>query len=406
MIRKNRSDVIIACVVAGSLLGDSFLYVGLPLQFEALGLNLVSVGILLSVNRLIRFFSNTWAGIIYNKYGIKRPFVVASALGTLVTFCYGLVYGFSPFFILRVLWGIAWSFLRLPGYLYVTVVPSVQRGKAMGIYQSISVVGSLGGTLMGGFFLDQVGFRFTVFVLAAGGTIGTLLSLLLHDVEVLDAGRQGVTSSRPRPMPARYLTRFFGDSRMLRVGLSTTMNNLLIQSILTSTISLYLFEQIGAGSVTLIGFTIGVATLSSILVAIRRISRLTVAPFISSLSDFLNRQTILFLVSVFGACSMMVLGITQSIQVIVLVVAFAFIASSSLGVILATVASDLAAQQINRLSVISSYANWVDIGSALGPLVAYLLRLGTSFRLIYLSASLLLLGITMFHYFISLKQER
>jgi MFS family permease len=331
---------------------------------------------------------------------------VASALGTLVTFCYGLVYGFLPFFILRVLWGIAWSFLRLPGYLYVTVVPSVQRGKAMGIYQSISVVGSLGGTLMGGFFLDQVGFRFTVFVLAAGGMIGTLLSLLLHDVEVLDAGRQVVTSSMPRPMPAQYFTRFFGDSRMLRVGLSTAMNNLLIQSILTSTISLYLFEQIGAGSVTLIGFTIGVATLSSILVAIRRISRLTVAPFISSISDFLNRQTILFLVSVFGACSMMVLGITQSIQVIVLVVAFAFIASSSLGVILATVASDLAAQQINRLSVISSYANWVDIGSALGPLVAYLLRLGTSFRLIYLSASLLLLGITMFHYFISLKQER
>ena len=63
-----RQIIVTASVVAFSLLGDSFLYVALPLKYRALGLSLVSVGVLLSVNRFIRFFSNTVAGYVYGRY--------------------------------------------------------------------------------------------------------------------------------------------------------------------------------------------------------------------------------------------------------------------------------------------------------------------------------------------------
>lgn len=92
-----RPGVLTAVVVACSLLGDSFLYIGLPLQFKTLELSLVSVGILLSINRFVRFFSNTWAGYIYRRYGIRLPLLAAICVGTMATLSYRLISGFLPF---------------------------------------------------------------------------------------------------------------------------------------------------------------------------------------------------------------------------------------------------------------------------------------------------------------------
>jgi MFS family permease len=111
--------IVIGLVVAFSLLGDSFLYVALPLEYRFLDLSLVSVGILLSVNRFIRFFSNTAAGYVYGRYNVKTPLLAAIILGSLVNLSYGFAAGFLTFLAVRALWGVAWSFLRLSGFLTV-----------------------------------------------------------------------------------------------------------------------------------------------------------------------------------------------------------------------------------------------------------------------------------------------
>jgi len=387
-----RLGVLTAVVVACSLLGDSFLYIGLPLQFKTLELSLVSVGILLSVNRFVRFFSNTWAGYIYRRYGIKLPLVAAICVGTMATLSYSLTSGFLPFLLARIIWGVAWSFLRLPGYLFVAATSSERRGKMMGLYQSISVIGSLCGTLVGGLLLDLWGFRSTVLFLTCGSAIGIPVALSLKDAERLPL-------SEPRISAPIDLKLIFGGFKMLGVGLGTTMNNLLLGSVLTSTLALYLLELVGEG-VSVLGVTLGIATLSGFLVATQRMSRIAAGSLLGWMSDILGRQRTVAILLTGGIASMAILGLSYSISVIVLAVLLAFISSTALGVVLATEASDLAADQDEgREYVISSYVNWVDLGSAMGPLIAYVLRLGITFRTIYLGASIILLAVAIFHHY-------
>jgi len=384
------SDLLTAVVVACSLLGDSFLYVGLPLTYNTLGLNLVSVGILLSVNRFIRFFSNTWASYIYDKHGVKLPFFIAICVGTLTTLSYGLLTGFIMFLLARVVWGVSWSFLRIPGYLYASNAPLAQRGKRMGLYQSISVIGSLCGTLVGGFLLDLWDFRLVIFVLACGSAIGIPIAFSLSDVPQLD--------DAPRAPISMNLKLIFGDFKMFGIGLVTAMNGLLIGSILTSTLSLYLLELVGEGGISVFEITFGIATLSSFLIATRRVSRLALGPFVGSMSDFLGRQKTLIILFSCGIISMALLGLSPSISVVVFAVVLAFASSNGLGIVLATEASDLAAiHDEGRLYIISSYVNWIDLGSATGPLIAYILRLGIPFRTMYLGASVTLFAVAIFH---------
>lgn len=388
--QRSKPVIIIALIVACSLLGDSFLYVGLPLSYKTLGLNLVSVGILLSVNRIIRFISNSLASYTYNRYGVRTPLTIAIIIGTLVNLSYSLISGFLSFLTARVLWGVAWSFLRIPGYLFISMAPSEQRGKIMGIYQSISVVGSLFGTIVGGFLLDFIGFRSAALLLGCGSSIGIPLTILLRNIPL---------SYKSEEEPSIDIKLMFRDLKMIGIGLGTSMNNLLIGSLLTSTLSLHLLENYGKESITLIGISLGIASLSSLLVAVRRISRVFISPFIGTLSDLVGRYKIVLTLFVLGSVSMMSLGLAVDLKLVVIAVLLAFISSTALGVVLATEVSDLAAQDKNRFHIINSYINWVDVGSALGPLIAYILRLEISFKTIYLGASVILSVVTFLIHF-------
>jgi MFS family permease len=385
MLEKGFKNVIVtAVVVAFSLLGDSFLYVGLPLEFDNLGLSLVSVGLLLSINRFVRFFSNIWAGYMYNRCGIKLPFVVAICIGTSVTFSYGLAYGFLPFLFLRAIWGVSWSFLRLPAYLLVADNPIEKRGTMMGFYQSIAVIGSFSGTLIGGILLDFSGFNFTILILTLTSTIGIPVAFTLNDNRKFPVSQKNKASINLKLM--------FGDSRMMKVGLSTMVNNLFLGSILISTLSLFLLEVFGERSVNILGLTLGIATLSGFLIAMQRLSRIVTGFFLGRISDLFGYRKTIFFSFLGGIVGMTILGLSFSVFSVVLAVLISFISSSALGVVLATKASDIAAiQQEGREYVISSYTNWVDLGSASGPLVAYILRLFIPFRIIYLTSTLVLI---------------
>ena len=88
---QNTGNIIrVALVVSASNLGDSLLYVALPLMYPSFGLSIVHVGILLSANRLVRFVSNTFAGYVYGRKSLKRMLIVAIIAETLLG--YNLVF--------------------------------------------------------------------------------------------------------------------------------------------------------------------------------------------------------------------------------------------------------------------------------------------------------------------------
>lgn len=168
-----RPVTIIAIVTALCLLGDSMLYIVLPIYWKEAGLSaLWEVGVLLSVNRFIRLPSTPLIGLLYRKMPLRIGLFLAVLLAAATTVGYGLFDGFAIWLILRGLWGIAWSFLRMGGYLTVIrYSDDSNRGRLMGRFNGISRLGSLVGMLAGGILvplcgMDAVSIVFGLFMLA------------------------------------------------------------------------------------------------------------------------------------------------------------------------------------------------------------------------------------------------
>jgi predicted MFS family arabinose efflux permease len=156
----------VGCTIALSIMGDSLLYSILPLAAEGLGLTLPMVGVLLSVNRLVRIASNLWGSAIFEKLGPRRPFVAAAVMGATSTALYGAGLGFMPFVGARMLWGVAWSAFRQGGYQAVWTGQSAVKGRLTGLLWGLVRLGSATGVLLGGILYDRIGYRPTIAVFA------------------------------------------------------------------------------------------------------------------------------------------------------------------------------------------------------------------------------------------------
>jgi MFS family permease len=343
----------------------------------------VSVGILLSVNRFIRFFSNTLAGYGYSRYGSRLPMVFSAGVGALTTLSYGLVSGFLAFLIARAAWGVGWSFLRQGGFMRVVSVPVAQRGKAMGLFQSISRTGSLIGVLAGGYLLDALGFKPTVTILAFGSVTGILVALSLKEGRT--TGKGGVD-----PKPPSNFSRLLGDPGLSSVGLGTMITSL-VRALLASTLALHLLELVGTDRVGFLGFTIGIATAGGLLLGMQWVGRLAAGPLLGFASDRVGRTGMTMVLFALAVVGMGALSRLTSLPLIAGCVVLAFFSLAGLEVVLATSASDLAAHERRAGQyVISSFANWMDLGAALGPLTAYVLKSGVPFQSMYLGGAVAL----------------
>ncbi len=384
------SVVSTALVVAASLLGDSFLYVALPLEYKSLGLSLVMVGFLLSANRLVRFFSNTFAGHIYGKRSTKLLLTAAILSSTVINLSYGFAKGFILFLIARLAWGVTWSFLRLGGFL--TVVSNADkdnRGLLMGIYQSVSSIGSLLGGLLGGIILDLMGFKPAAIILAAGTALGIPIVFTLKD-----GSEESVSKTSEVPINLKTI---LGSPRILSIGIGAMLSSLFMGSIIVSTLSLYLAESFGREGVQIYGMIVGIATLTGFLLMFRLLSRTLFGPIFGPLSDILGRKRTIMILFLMGSISLAILGLSNSLLIVALAVIIIFTSAAGLGVVLTTEVSDIASEE-SEVShyVLSAYTNWTDLGSAMGPLTAYILLTGVSFRSLFLGASLVLFIFTLF----------
>ncbi|MHC8523393.1 MFS transporter [Rossellomorea sp. H39__3] len=152
MKRPSKTPVtLVALITALSLLGDSMLYIVLPLYWKEAGLDSIwQVGILLSINRFIRMPFNPLVGWLYHRISLRTGLIIAVTLGTITTIGYGLASSFIVWVILRSLWGIAWSFFRIGGLSTVVLYSQEgNRGQSMGVYNGLYRTGSLGGCSLG-----------------------------------------------------------------------------------------------------------------------------------------------------------------------------------------------------------------------------------------------------------------
>jgi MFS family permease len=377
--------VIIALIVAASLLGDSFLYVALPLEYQSLGLSFVHVGILLSANRLIRFLSNTFAGYIFGRKSLRSLMIFAILAAAIINLSYGFIGGFFLFLLIRLCWGITWSFLRLGGYLSVISNSDVAyRGRTMGIYQSVSSTGSLLGGLIGGILLDSWGFKPASIFLAFGTALAIPIAFTLKDKNSVSIKKDETINYD--------LKILIGDTRIISIGIGIMLTRLFLGSIIVSTLSLFLKESLGSEGIIILSKNIGIASLTGFLLMFRLLSRFLFGPIFGSISDKFGRQRTMFILYISGSFSLLLFAFTQSLGLITIAVLLSFTSAAGIGVVLTTKVSDIIQKDgIENNYLLSAYTNWIDLGSAIGPLIAYSLLTEISFSFLFLSASSILL---------------
>ena len=368
-----RPVLTIGSVMSLALLGDALLYVALPAHAADLALPLWSVGVLLGANRIIRLVTNGLAAAVFNRVGGRGP-VVAAGLGAVVsTTMYGLTPTLWPFLLARLVWGACFSTIRLGAFTVVLAAsrPST-RGRLIGLYQSISRIGPVASLLVGGLLVELAGYQQTFILLGIFTVPAIVLALLLPSSAYRAPGaagaRSGVTAAAvPAPVRLTWRERWLGEPRLVAVKLGMLVNGFTAQGVVLATLTLALTEVAGSAE--------GAAAIGGLLVAFRWGADLVLAPWFGHLSDRIGRGRMIPALLAVEAVGVAGLASASTRPAVIVATLAVFLTSTALTAASDAAAGDLAPPE-HRAVVMSAYSDWMDIGAALGPPLAFALADG------------------------------
>jgi MFS family permease len=370
-----------------SLFGDLTLYTVLPSRREVAGLSLAAVGIMLGANRLIRIPGNPIIGAIFDRVGRRKLFLLGMTLAVLSTLGYGLLSGFVPFLITRLAWGLAWTLLNVGGIAMIHDISTpANRGRLSGAYNAWMLAGFAVGPLLGGFLVDLVGFRETMQLYAVITAVGWLVALLalpetyrppraretrgadrVRKRRTTDTIHMGLVQLRERVRQAPAV-----DRHLQAILLLVLLFQFAGEGIALSTFNLLLEHRFGA-TLRLGTLAIGVASATGILAALRSLIAAGAGPLAGLIADRRhNRSGVLAGSLVVGILGFGLLSVARSLPLILLGV---IVSAISAGGGMAGLSAALGDRTVGhrRGLVVGAFATAGDIGSALGPLLAYTL---------------------------------
>ena len=372
-----------------SLMGDATLYTVLPTHTAEAGITLASVGVILAVNRAIRILLNGPAGLAYDRFPRRRLLIPSLFLGALSTAICGLARGFWPLLAGRLLWGLAWSGIWIGGNTAILdVADERNRGRWTGLYQAWFFVGGALGFLFGGVLTDWLGYHQALVVGAVVSAAGALPALfaLPETKEALPPAASKRPDAKPRPETNAVAHR----GEMAMVIAVQAVNRFVMAGVMAATLSLLLLDRLG-DSLTLGRLTLGVATVTGLLLAARMLLAMASAPVMGSLSDAEAGRWRLMPWTLLAAAVGMALLACGPPLLLVIGALLGAVASGGLQALIVALTGDLtpASRRGRSVGLLQTLG---DIGSAAGPLLAYALLpyLGLA-GVYFLCAGLLLL---------------
>lgn len=398
MPRTARAGWLVASVgscVGLSIMGDSLLYSILPLAAPALGISLPAVGVLLSVNRLVRLISNSSAGIVFERYGPRWPFIIAACIGFIATVGYGVAAGFIGLIVARLLWGIAWSALRQGGYQAVWAGRVEQKGRLTGLLWGLVRLGSAIAVVAGGFLFDRIGYGAAIGMATVSALLAIPVAMLVRwpqaETQEKESIKSDAPASKPRAQAERSAWRVALGAPVQRWLTIAGFLEYLVSGVVVSTTAIFVAERAGAGSEQAILFGIGIATLTGLLHGVRWITDLALGPLVGALSDRFGQAMTALLVAATLTVAVGLALVTPPL-VSILCLFCVLICDGALHIVMSAAASGVALDTTRPHAFISLYATTTDAGSALGPLVAYSLVTQLGLGLVYSVLSFLLLA--------------
>tara|TARA_A100001037_G_scaffold189178_1_gene169357 strand:+ start:3497 stop:4705 length:1209 start_codon:yes stop_codon:yes gene_type:complete len=373
--------------VAAALLGDAMLYVVMPSRPEFWSLTIFQVGILLSANRFVRFFTNPLSSYIVNKFGVYRPFklTLIASLGVLAM--YALSTSFIVLLLARLLWGACWSVLRLVSQWIASDVSSEANvGLYLATNASLIRIGSIGGAVFGGLLSDYLGYRRTFLIFG----VFTLLSWFCW----LKYSRYGSSNVSTNSNEGnRNFLSLLKDREVFLLGISGLTVGIVISGLMSASLGHFIRAKFGV-EFDLLMFTVTVTGLTGILLGFRSLAEVGVGPFGGYISDRYGRLKVLIFSVAITSIGLLLLGISDSPEFITVMLLLVFVGGVLLTVQLLPLVS-LIAEKHSRSEVFSVYNTFQDFGSALGPFIGLSLISAAYLPYLFQVCSLLLIALVL-----------
>ena len=362
---SRRQVIIFALITASLVAGDSMLYVVLPVHWKSAGLSsLWEVGLLLSLNRLARLPLNPFAGWAYSKISTKTGAVLAGLIAVGTTLGYGLVEGLAAWAVLRVLWGLSWSFLKLGGlFTVMDVAGENERGYLVGLYSGVYRLGSLAGMLGGGLIADLFGLKATAFACAALAVPGVLAALFL--LKRIPPDRRNAASEQKGEKPS--VLSVLRSPTLLWVLLACLMVKLLTEGFFMSTLS-PLLEHHWGETISCFGLALGCASVSGFIQSLRWGWDPLLSPLVGHISDGRLGRVGMFAGGCWVCAGLLALTVLKLPFWPWMGLLIGFLVCCTVMTTLSdALATDVAADS-QAVVVITAYTFAIDLGAALGPL--------------------------------------
>jgi MFS transporter, DHA1 family, multidrug resistance protein len=172
-----------ASALAFASFGDAFLYAFLPVNHLAMGIPVVWVGVLLSINRFVRIFTSRATVFLFKIYGFKTVTIIAVITAIISTLGYAAASTIVIWLVCRILWGLSFSAMRLGTLGYA--INNARPGLALGISRSLQEAGPMIVLLCVSFFVDRINGKQIFFFLAVLSTPALYFALALPAAEAI-----------------------------------------------------------------------------------------------------------------------------------------------------------------------------------------------------------------------------
>lgn len=348
-------------------MADAFLYAYLPVNAHVLGLSAMAVGVILSINKFVRFFFNRWVNALAKPLGLKAILFFALILSSLTALAYAFSMSLWLWIVVRIVWGAAYSMFRFSSVQFAQLAPN--KYQAMGLITAIRELGPVAAYWIGPLILSLWGVQLT-FITAA------LLPLLclpfLMNLPLMKS--QMHTPSTTKFQKANWLDVWVFISSFLIDGLIVVGVSILLEI---------------KGNVTPENILLNTA----IFVSLRRVFQIVLAPIAGSIIGNFGFKKV-FTWSSATICLSLIFLIGNIIIPSLIVL---FISATFNNVCLPL----FALEQVNTESnynIFTKMATSKDIGGALGALVGLQLLQSVQHQLLF-SIILILTAITLFKNF-------
>jgi MFS family permease len=314
------------------------LYPYLPLNNTMVGVPVVWVGVLLSINRFVRIFSNGFMVHLFAKHGLRIVMIFAVIAAVASTAGYAVAGTVWVWLCFRICWGLAFSALRIGPVGYALQQP--EKGFAFGLTRSLQEAGPVAALLVSPLLLE----KFTpdqIFLVLAGFSLPAIFF----------AWQLPVTEDKTEAIHSAKLLQFPSILNSI-----TLLSAIVIDGIIVVVLGILFLHY--DSNLTLMSAT----ALAAFYLGYRRVCLVLLSPAGGWIADRigLDRVFVISIGLVIAGLVVLILGWVEIGAVMV----FTFY-----GVNAAITPGSVVQGKSHSLAAIAENATWRDIGAALGTLI-------------------------------------